>query len=172
MKRAPYNYAPETSGKNHWRSLGELNGSAGFKSALSREFPEGASDAPTGIERRRFITLMGASLALSGLVGCRCPEEKIVPYTRAPEEVVPGNPLYFATARPFYRDDFAQNRADEWHAVGGAWRLAAGAMHNDSDERGAKMLTGSYRWRDYRLQADVQLLGEGGDAGVVLRSND
>ena len=79
---------------------------------------------------------------------------------------------WFATARPVYRDDFAQNRADEWHAVGGAWRLAAGAMHNDSDERGAKMLTGSYRWRDYRLQTDVQLLGEGGDAGVVLRSND
>jgi signal transduction histidine kinase len=79
---------------------------------------------------------------------------------------------WFGAARPFYHDDFAQNRADEWHAVGGAWRLTAGAMHNDSDERGAKMLTGSYRWRDYRLQADVQLLGEGGDAGVVVRSND
>ncbi|HEY3987770.1 MAG TPA: ATP-binding protein [Acidobacteriaceae bacterium] len=79
---------------------------------------------------------------------------------------------WFAAARPFYHDDFAQNRADEWHAVGGAWRLAGGAMHNDSDERGAKMLTGSYRWRDYRLQTDVELLGEGGDAGVVVRSND
>ncbi|HEX4582795.1 MAG TPA: ATP-binding protein [Acidobacteriaceae bacterium] len=79
---------------------------------------------------------------------------------------------WFVAARPFYHDGFAQNRADEWHAVGGAWRLASGAMHNDSDERGAKMLTGSYRWRDYRLQTDVQLLGEGGDAGVVVRSND
>ena len=79
---------------------------------------------------------------------------------------------WFAAARPAYRDDFAQNRADEWQAVGGAWRLAGGAMHNDSDERGAKMLTGSYRWRDYRLQTDVELLGEGGDAGVLVRSND
>jgi signal transduction histidine kinase len=79
---------------------------------------------------------------------------------------------WFPAARPSYRDDFAQNRADEWHAFGGAWRLASGAMRNDSDERGAKMLTGSYRWRDYRLQADVELLGEGGDAGVVVRSND
>ncbi|HZZ40868.1 MAG TPA: family 16 glycoside hydrolase, partial [Acidobacteriaceae bacterium] len=79
---------------------------------------------------------------------------------------------WFPAARPSYHDDFAQNRADEWHAVGGAWRLAGGAMHNDSDERGAKMLTGSYRWRDYRLQTDVELLGEGGDAGVVVRSND
>ncbi|MGA9716906.1 MAG: ATP-binding protein [Acidobacteriaceae bacterium] len=79
---------------------------------------------------------------------------------------------WLPAARPSYHDDFAHNRADEWHAVGGAWRLAGGAMHNDSDERGAKMLTGSYRWRDYRLQADVELLGEGGDAGVVVRSND
>ncbi len=53
---------------------------------------------------------------------------------------------WFAVSRPVYRDDFAQNRVDEWNAVGGAWRLAGGAMHNDSDERGAKMLTGSYRW--------------------------
>ncbi|HEY1809442.1 MAG TPA: ATP-binding protein, partial [Acidobacteriaceae bacterium] len=79
---------------------------------------------------------------------------------------------WLAATRPYYRDDFAQNRADEWHAVGGAWHLTRGAMHNDSDERGAKMLTGSYRWRDYRLQADVELLGEGGDAGVIVRSND
>jgi signal transduction histidine kinase len=79
---------------------------------------------------------------------------------------------WFAAARPSYHDDFAQSRADEWHAVGGAWRLTGGAMHNDSDERGAKMLAGSHRWRDYRLQADVELLGEGGDAGVVVRSND
>jgi hypothetical protein len=79
---------------------------------------------------------------------------------------------WFAAGRPFYQDEFAQSRTDDWHAVGGAWRLAEGAMHNDSDERGAKLLTGSYRWRDYRLQTDVQLLGEGGDAGVVVRSND
>jgi hypothetical protein len=79
---------------------------------------------------------------------------------------------WFAASRPFYRDDFAQNRVDEWNAVGGAWRLVGGAMHNDSDECGAKMLSGSYHWSDYRLQTDVELLGEGGDAGVVLRSND
>jgi signal transduction histidine kinase len=79
---------------------------------------------------------------------------------------------WFVASRPYYHDDFAQSRADEWHAVGGAWHLTRGAMHNDSDERGAKLLTGSGRWRDYRLQADVELLGEGGDAGVVVRSND
>ena len=44
---------------------------------------------------------MGASLALAGLSACtRQPEEKIVPYVRAPEGSVPGKPLFFATAVP------------------------------------------------------------------------
>ena len=100
MKRILPTYAPEVSGKTHWRSLGELHGSAAFAGQAEREFPEGASEAPSGFGRRRFISLMGASLALGGLVGCRRPEETIVPYTRAPEEVIPGRPLYFATALP------------------------------------------------------------------------
>ena len=42
---------------------------------------------------------MGASLALAGVSGCsHQPAEKIVPYVRAPEEIVPGKPLFFATA--------------------------------------------------------------------------
>ena len=42
---------------------------------------------------------MGASLALAGVTACtRQPPEKIVPYVRQPEEIVPGRPLFFATA--------------------------------------------------------------------------
>ena len=42
---------------------------------------------------------MGASLALAGLSACtKQPEEKIVPYVRQPEEIIPGKPLFFATA--------------------------------------------------------------------------
>ncbi|MEP7124086.1 MAG: TAT-variant-translocated molybdopterin oxidoreductase [Byssovorax sp.] len=100
MKRALHVYSPQAPGQAHWRSLGELHGSAAFAGQAEREFPEGASEAPSGFGRRRFISLMGASLALGGLVGCRRPEETIVPYTRAPEEVIPGRPLYFATALP------------------------------------------------------------------------
>ena len=44
---------------------------------------------------------MGASLALAGVTACtRQPPEKIVPYVRQPEELVPGKPLFFATAMP------------------------------------------------------------------------
>lgn len=71
-----------------------------------------------------------------------------------------------------YRDSFAKGKADEWQAFGGTWELADGSMHNDSDDRGAKLLTGSSRWTDYSVEADVMLLGLGGDAGLMLRSSD
>src|SRR5215510_458605 len=44
---------------------------------------------------------MGASLALAGVSACtRQPDELIVPYVRQPEELVPGKPLFYATAMP------------------------------------------------------------------------
>ena len=51
--------------------------------------------------RRGFLKLMGASLALAGATACtRQPDELIVPYVRQPENLVPGRPLFFATAMP------------------------------------------------------------------------
>jgi hypothetical protein len=71
-----------------------------------------------------------------------------------------------------YQDSFTAGTADEWHALGGTWELANGAIRNESDERGAKLITGSKSWRDYSLEADIQLLGRDGDAGLVARSSD
>lgn len=58
-----------------------------------------------------------------------------------------------------------------WKSYGGSWSVEDGAIHNDSDERGAKLMTGSYRWKNYTFRTDVKLDG-GGDMGVVVRSND
>ncbi len=71
-----------------------------------------------------------------------------------------------------YHDSFARGNADEWKAFGGTWELADGAMHNDSDERGAKLLTGSTYWQDYSIEADIMIQGVGGDAGLMIRSSD
>jgi signal transduction histidine kinase len=71
-----------------------------------------------------------------------------------------------------YHDSFVKEKADEWQAFGGTWELNEGAMRNESDERGAKLLTGSSKWRDYSLEADVQLLGHDGDAGLIARATD
>ncbi|WP_197442676.1 TAT-variant-translocated molybdopterin oxidoreductase [Lignipirellula cremea] len=85
-------------GRSYWRSLEELAGSDDFQQYLRENFPP--SPPPLdGTSRREFLSLIGASLALAGLTGCsRQPPEKIVPYVRQPELIVPGKSLYFATA--------------------------------------------------------------------------
>ncbi len=79
------------TGKKYWRSLDELADSPVFREFVSREYPQQAEEWNDPIERRTFIKLMGASLALAGLSGCVFqPPEKIVPYVKQPEEEVPG----------------------------------------------------------------------------------
>ncbi len=91
----------ETQGPEYWRSLEELAGSPDFQEMLHREFPKGASEWLDSVSRRGFLKLMGASLAMAGMTACtKQPLEPIVPYVRQPEEVVPGRPLFFATAFP------------------------------------------------------------------------
>ncbi len=86
-------------GKEYWRSLEELADSPAFREFVQREYPQHAEEWDDPIERRTFLKLMGASLALAGLSGCVYqPPEKIVPYVKQPEEEVPGKALYFATA--------------------------------------------------------------------------
>jgi molybdopterin-containing oxidoreductase family iron-sulfur binding subunit len=89
-----------------WRSAGQLEDTPAFREWLEREFPQGAaemadaSDAETS--RRSFLKLMGASTALAGfgMAACRRPESYIVPYTKAPEWVIPGKATYYASAMP------------------------------------------------------------------------
>ena len=89
------------SGPEYWRSLEELADTDAFQEFLHREFPAQASEFTDPVGRRQFLRLMGASLALAGVTACtKQPAEAIVPYVRAPEEIVPGKPLFFATAMP------------------------------------------------------------------------
>ena len=88
-------------GRTYWRSLEELADTPEFREYVQREFPAQASEFTDPAGRRQFLKLMGASLALAGVSACtRQPDEKIVPYVRQPEEVIPGRPLFFATAMP------------------------------------------------------------------------
>ena len=83
-----------------WRSLDELSGTPEFFDYLHREFPRQASEWIDPASRRDFLKLMAASLGLAGIgiSGCmRQPDEKIVPYVRQPEDMIPGKPQYFAT---------------------------------------------------------------------------
>src|SRR5215813_10080895 len=91
-----------TRGRQYWRSLESLSETPEFKEFLHREFPQNASEWIDPVGRRGFLKLMSASLALAGVSACtRQPTEEIVPYVRQPEELVPGKPLFYATAMPF-----------------------------------------------------------------------
>ena len=86
----------------YWRSLDELSATPEFERWLHAEFPEGLSENATEMHRRDFLRLMGASVALAGFGACtKQPIEKIVPYVKQPEEIIPGKPLQFATATTF-----------------------------------------------------------------------
>src|ERR1017187_2591385 len=90
-------------GRDYWRSLDEVAATPEFQDLLEREFPRqavGWSDDENPVEgRRNFLKLMGASLALAGMTACtRQPTEQIMPYVRQPEDLIPGRPLFFATA--------------------------------------------------------------------------
>src|SRR6187455_3394759 len=91
-----------TRGREYWRSLDAVSETPEFKEFLHREFPQNASEWLDPVGRRGFLKLMSASLALAGVSACtRQPTEELVPYVRQPEELVPGKPLFFATAMPF-----------------------------------------------------------------------
>jgi len=92
--------------REYWRSLAQIEDLPEYRTALEREFPEGASELPDGMTRREMMLLVGASMSLAGLAGCRRPVEEIVPYVANPEEFVPGIPRYYATTMPFRRSAY------------------------------------------------------------------
>ena len=87
------------NGKEYWRSIDEFVDAPEFEEFVKREYPLHSEDWNTSFSRRNFVKLMGATLALAGLSGCVIqPAEKIVPYVRPNEDMMPSKPLFFATA--------------------------------------------------------------------------
>jgi len=99
-KRKPYQFSkPAADGKVFWTSLEAKADPEGFQERAAAEFPAGA-DGSDGfsVDRRTFMGVAGAAGAVLGLEGCvRRPEEKILPFTKQPEYVVPGVALHYAT---------------------------------------------------------------------------
>jgi len=94
--------APEST-RRMWRSLAEYNGAERFQERLLRQHPQQTKKVFDAPERRDFLKLMGASLALAG-VSSSCtkqPHEKLVPWAKNPEQLLPGKPLFFATSMPW-----------------------------------------------------------------------
>jgi MoCo/4Fe-4S cofactor protein with predicted Tat translocation signal len=86
-------------GQHYWRSLEEIAETKEFQELLHREFPAGASEWWDGLSRRNFLKMAAATLALAGMSACtKQPTREIYPYVKQPEELVPGEPLFYATS--------------------------------------------------------------------------
>ncbi len=170
----------------YWRSLGELGDTPEFREYLHREFPEQASEWNDPKGRRNFLKLMSASLALAGVGACtKQPPEFIVPYVRQPENLVPGRPLFFASAIPF--SGFAQPVLVESHmgrptkiegnpehpaSLGATDSITQGAVLGLYDPDRAQVIT--YRsqirsWTEFRGQISNALGQQKGTGGAGFR---
>jgi molybdopterin-containing oxidoreductase family iron-sulfur binding subunit len=109
-RREPHQFPTPESGANvFWKSLEEKQDPAAFAQAKETEFPFSLKDANVikhadavegegAFDRRDFIKLGAVMTAALGLEGCiRRPVEKIVPYTRTPENIIPGVSNHYAT---------------------------------------------------------------------------
>jgi MoCo/4Fe-4S cofactor protein with predicted Tat translocation signal len=92
---------PDSRQRVFWRTLEERVDDPSFREHLYNEFPSEIEAITDPVARRTFLKLMGASIALAGVSACTSqPAEHIVPYVRQPEELIPGKPLFYATAMP------------------------------------------------------------------------
>jgi len=104
MKTIPPTCPEPEFGRKYWRSLDQLAETPEFRQWVEREFPEGASEWRDPVSRRHFVKIMSASFLLAGIglggSGCRRPEQRILPFSKMPENYVHGVPQYYATAMP------------------------------------------------------------------------
>ncbi len=170
----------------YWRSLEELAQTPEFEGWLHREFPRGASEWNDQVHRRDFLRLMGASLALAGLGACTKQRiEKIVPYVNQPEQIVPGKPLYFATATTFGgygqgiiatshegRPTKLEGNPDHPASLGATTIWAQADVLDLYDPDRAQSLTNGSMgatWGDFQGRLQSALAGQAGSGGAGIR---
>ena len=168
----------DARGPKYWRTLEELSGQEeeAFGELLEREFPRAHSEWVDPVSRRDFLKLAGASMALAGLAGCtRQPVEQILPYVRQPEELVPGRPIFYATAMPFagyalpllvetheYRPTKVEGNPKHACSLGEAWfrNHTAERLYPDAliDGKPATLDAAIEAAADYLYRADLPLV--------------
>jgi MoCo/4Fe-4S cofactor protein with predicted Tat translocation signal len=92
------------SGSKFWMSVDQAENPEEFAKNIPGEFlstPIREGNEGDGLGRRDFMKIMGASALMASLAGCtRRPVQKIVPYVTNPEEIIPGQPNFYASADP------------------------------------------------------------------------
>ena len=87
------------SARTYWRTLEELAETTEFAAIVERQVPR-FGDIVNAFDRRRFLQLMAASMALGGLSACGPEPEprQLLPYVEQPPGIIPGRWRSYATA--------------------------------------------------------------------------
>jgi MoCo/4Fe-4S cofactor protein with predicted Tat translocation signal len=94
---------PDRQEPEFWQSVDQWMDSPQFSNLMKDEFPEDAAEWLDPVSRRHFLALSAASVALAS--GCNpslkpASKRKVLPYVKQPEQMLPGVPLFFASAMP------------------------------------------------------------------------
>lgn len=172
-------------GDAFWQSLEELTEDPEFTELMTKEFPRMAPHF-SEVDRRGFLKLMGASLAMAGMTACtRQPTERIVPYVRAPEEFVPGKSSYFATSMPHAgyamgllaeshmgRPIKVEGNPDHPASLGATNALAQASilgMYDPERSQSVKHAGIASTWDDFKNALSAQLAAQANTQGAGLR---
>jgi molybdopterin-containing oxidoreductase family iron-sulfur binding subunit len=191
-KRAPYpTREPWPGSPQYWRSLEERGQSeAARREAAAVEFPKGHVDTPPTdeaafVSRRGLLGAMAATFALVGAEGCRRPVEKIVPYAKMPEDVIPGVPSHYATVvqsrgealglvleshegRPTKVEGNEQHPSSRGGADSFAQALIL-ELYDPERSTGARKGAIAGAWADFEHELAAKLAGFDKDQGARLR---
>jgi MoCo/4Fe-4S cofactor protein with predicted Tat translocation signal len=175
----------DKSGKQYWRTLEELSDNPHFEELLHREFPRQASEWDETVDRRNFLKLAAASLAIAGISGCRKPEQLIVPYVKQPDGMILGKPQYYATAMPFGADavgvlveshegrpTHVTGNPDHPSSLGGTDAITQASVLNLYDPDRAQTVTnlGEIRtWSDFLKEAETLVANAKAQGGATFR---
>jgi MoCo/4Fe-4S cofactor protein with predicted Tat translocation signal len=168
-----------------WRSLDELADTPEFRDHAENEFPHGANDPNATLDRRELLKVMAASAAFAGLTGCtKLPTQHIVPYVRQPEQIVPGKPLFYATAvtlggvasgilveSNMARPTKVEGNPDHPASLGATDAFAQASILGlyDPDRSQAEIHDGRIgSWTEFQNELSAALAGENGSGGAGL----
>jgi MoCo/4Fe-4S cofactor protein with predicted Tat translocation signal len=178
---------PYASSPSFWRSMGELADSPDFRKFVENEFPSARDEASEGPSRRGFLKVMGASMALAGMTGCRWPEEEIRPFSHRPDGFTPGVPERYATTMDLHgaatgllvtsydgRPIKIEGNPDHWQSLGAtnSWHQAS-ILELYDPERSQHVVhqgTGAKSWEEFGTfaQAHFRALAATGGRGLSI----
>ncbi len=174
-------------GPAFWRTLEEAAETDDMQEYVEQEFPGLSGQIPQGVDRRSLLKVMASSLAMAGAAACtKLPQEKIVPYVRQPDNIIPGEPMFFATAHTsggyargvlveshMYRPTKVEGNPDHPASLGSTTIFEQGSLLDlyDPDRSEAILYRGSLStWGQFTgaLSTEAQAIGSRKGEGFAI----